>query len=410
MAKKPTYRELQQQLELIEKESACRKQVIQESETRYRTFVENFHGIVYQGQLGARPAFFHGDVETITGYSEQAFLSGQPDWFQVIHADDVAQVQDTMSQLSTCDSGKVELEYRIVRKDSQIRWVHEFVRLICDQAPQPPHLQGVVYDITDQKVLESQYQQSRKMEAIAALAGGIAHEYNNALSGITGNIDLLKLYYADDDRFIKYVEPMHSAARRMERLTHQLLAYALGGKYEPRFMCVNELVKKNLPLSIQAIEPAVRVITSLDDKIPQIKADPTQIQMVLSAIISNAVEAVEGSGLIELSTSMTAVEDKLAQPHRRLTSAVHYVCLSVQDNGKGMDNETKARIFEPFFSTKLMGRGLGMAAAYGIVKNHDGWIEVVSEPDQGTEIKIYLPTCEGGPKAHEIRQLSFPWA
>lgn len=408
MTEKLSYPELEDRVKALENEAVIRQQTIQESETRYRSFVENFHGIAYQGDLGSTPAFFHGDVEAITGYTEQAFLSGRPQWEQIIHKQDALTIREAIVNLPSTSKGKAELEYRIIRKDGQIRWVRELVRLIRNHSPTPIHIQGVLYDITDRKNLEAQYQQAQKMKAIAALAGGIAHEYNNALSGITGNIDLIRLYYAEDKRINRYVEPMCNSARRMERLTHQLLAYALGGKYEASYIALNQLIEKTLPIIINTIDPALRVETDLGRQIPDIKADGTQIQMVLSAVISNAVEAVNGNGLIQLHTRQLTVGEAFVRSHQTLTSG-QYVCFTVEDNGKGMDKDTKARIFEPFFSTKFLGRGLGMAAAYGIVKNHAGWISVKSEMGRGTNIHIYLPAGKVPPKGHKIRQLRFPW-
>jgi signal transduction histidine kinase len=189
---------------------------------------------------------------------------------------------------------------------------------------------------------DSRPQTDRNMEALGTLAGGIAHQFNNALVGILGNIELLKFDFPDDEVLDKYVESMKTSVRRMTHLTGQLLAYARGGKYEPKIFSLHDFTLKALPSLLHDMLPEIRVVTDLQGDCQNLPPGP-------------------------------------------------YICLIIEDDGKGMDKETKERIFEPFFTTKFQGRGLGMAAAYGIIKNHDGWISVNSEPDLGTDVHIYLP-------------------
>ena len=245
----------------------------------------------------------------------------------------------------------------------------------------------------ERQELQAHLLEAQKMDAIATLAGGIAHQFNNALMGITGNIELLKAIDPKTDKINDIFDSMYDSARRMAHLTDQLLAHARGGKYNPRTISLNECVRDTLPLINHAMAPSVQVDTDLADDISFVKADLTQIQMVLSAIIANATEAIEGKGRICITTKNERVEEKSVKEHPGSEKGF-YVCLEVRDNGKGMDGKTKARVFEPFFTTKFQGRGLGMAAVYGIVKNHNGWIELDSELGKGTVVRIYLPSVE----------------
>ena len=256
-----------------------------------------------------------------------------------------------------------------------------------------PELFCLDVDLTEQKRLQDRLQQAQKIEAIATLAGGIAHQFNNALSGITGNIDLFKLDYPDDNNIKRYLAQMSESARRMAGLTDQLLAYAGGGKYQARALDLNDMVKKTLPGISHRIDSAIRVETALAIGISSSKADFTQMQTLLSAIVTNAAEAIEGTGLIRITTRDREIDDRFSKEAFHIKPG-HYVCLTVEDDGRGMDTKTKARIFEPFFTTNFEGRGLGMAAVYGIVKNHDGYIHVDSEPGIGTMVRIYLPALE----------------
>ncbi len=245
-------------------------------------------------------------------------------------------------------------------------------------------------DITKQKQLQAQLQQAKKMDAISTLAGGIAHQFNNILSGITGNTELLQMKYEGDKKIKEFSERLFGLTHRMTRLTSQLLAYARGGKYQERQISVSELVEETFPLIRHSMNRSVKVAMNLEKDIPVIKADATQLQMVFSAVMSNASEAIEESGSIQVALQKKDVDDKYAMQHPGLKVG-QYVLLTVEDDGKGLDSETKERIFEPFYSTKLQGRGLGMAASYGIIINHGGWIEIDSEPGKGAVVSIYLP-------------------
>jgi len=231
------------------------------------------------------------------------------------------------------------------------------------------------------------------MEAVATLAGGVAHEFNNALMGILGNIELLKMGLPEDGATDEYFEAMKGSGHRMSRLTAQLLAYAQGGKYQPKDLKFDHFVTETLRILRHNLNPAIRVETHFPKDVSYIEADYAQMQMVLSAIMGNSNEAIEDHGLIRITTGNKDVDEDFTKQHPGLKPGP-YVCLTIEDDGKGMDEGTKYRIFEPFFTTKFQGRGMGMAAAYGIVMNHDGWISVDSELGKGTAVRIYLPAIE----------------
>lgn len=233
----------------------------------------------------------------------------------------------------------------------------------------------------------------KRTDSISTLAAGIAHQFNNALVGIVGNIELLKMDLPEDENIDKYLETMETSVRRMAHLTDQLLAYARGGKYQPKTISLSDFVEHSLPLIQHGMDPAIHLETDLSGETSLVEADPTQIQMVLSAVVTNASEAIDGPGCIRVTTRNQWIDEELAKPHSNLRPG-YYVCLTIADDGKGMDGETKSRLFEPFFTTKFQGRGLGMAAVYGIVRHHHGWISVDSEVGRGTVISIYLPASE----------------
>jgi signal transduction histidine kinase len=259
-----------------------------------------------------------------------------------------------------------------------------------------------IQDITQRKLVEQEKKelQTQRMKSISTLAGGIAHDFNNALSGITINLDLLKMDLPNMASINQYLESMNNAAQRMVNLTDQLLAYARGGKYYPKTISLSKFVEKTLPMILNKFDSVIHVETNLSGDISNIKADITQMYMVLSAVVTNAAEAIQGRGRIIITTETKEVEEGFAKYRPGLTPG-RYVCLMVQDDGTGMDTETRDKIFEPFFTRKFQGRGLGMAAVYGIVKNHGGWISVDSRLGKGTVVRIYFPVVQTPSKQSE---------
>ena len=232
-----------------------------------------------------------------------------------------------------------------------------------------------------------------KMEAIATLAGGIAHEFNNALSGVILNSDILKLTFPENEQLIKHVDAVKRSAKYMAELTKQLLAYAQGGRYQVKNISFNEFMRGALPAVKHVVSPFVQVDMQIPAKLYAISADLTQLQMVLAAVLANASEAIEDTGRILIYAKNIEINEPCTENECKITPG-RYICLTIEDDGVGMDEITCSHIFDPFFTTRFQGRGLGMAAVYGIIKNHGGWISVDSAPGKGTKVSIFLPETE----------------
>jgi len=245
----------------------------------------------------------------------------------------------------------------------------------------------------ERRQMEARLRQAHKMEAVGTIAGGIAHQFNNALYVITGNVDLLEMHFPDNAQVADYAKEIKASTHRMTLLVEQLLAYAKGGKYQPETISLTDFVRDSLPLVKHTIDHAIYIDTELPPDIHNVEADRTQMQMVLSAVLLNSSEAMDGKGRIRISCGNTMLTDATVEDFPGLKPG-DYVKLTISDDGKGMDEKTGKHLFEPFFTTKFQGRGLGMAAVYGIVKNHNGWIAADSKPDQGTIVKIYLPATQ----------------
>ncbi|MBN2123123.1 MAG: response regulator [Deltaproteobacteria bacterium] len=231
--------------------------------------------------------------------------------------------------------------------------------------------------------------------ALATLAGGIAHQFNNALFGITGNLELLKLEFPD--RILEnHLQGMQESIHRMLKLTNQLMAYARQGKYQPEICRLNDLVRETLSELILDPASSIAIETDLSPDARPVEVDRAQMGMVISALLANSMEALNGRGLIRISVRNLEVPG----PPENGMNAGSCVRLRVEDNGVGMSEEAKKRAFEPFFTTKFYGRGLGLPAASGIVANHGGAIRVESKQGAGTRVDVTLPQWEGRAPGH----------
>ncbi len=254
-----------------------------------------------------------------------------------------------------------------------------------------------VYDITERVAVEEekkrvdrQAHHTRQIQAVASLAGGIAHQFNNALAVICGNLDLLELDPQGPGRDNRYIGSLRTSTERMRSLTEQLLAYAQGGKYQPQDIAINDLIRDLLKTGKLVRKPGIRITTRFEEGVHLTGGDLTQIRGILEAVLANAVEAMPGGGEVIITTHGRTLAAHPDGPEGALPPG-RYTVIEVEDRGVGMDEETRRRVFEPFFSTKFVGRGLGMAAVEGIVRNHDGLIEVQSVLGQGTRVTITLP-------------------
>lgn len=382
------------------------QKALTESEERCRTVIEDLPALVCRFLPDGTLTFVNKDYCTYFNKPIQDLIGN--DFFQFVPEAERQFVRNHFMSLSK-EKPTVTYEHHVITPDGSTRWQQWTDRAIFDEHDHVMEYQSLGRDITnrkkeeeERKQLETHLQEAQRMEAIANLAGGIAHEFNNALAVLYGNIGLLQLNYADHERITKYCGSMQMSAQRMADLTNQLLAYARGGRYQPTDISLNEFVLGTLPLIEYSIDPEITIETDLSKEAFMVNADSTQLQMVLSAVLTNAAEAIDGEGWIWISTRNEEVTDDQAVTFPELTPG-HYVCLTVRDEGKGMDETTRERLFEPFFTTKLRGRGLGMAAVYGIVKNHGGEIFIDSQIDKGTEVRIFLPAVEPERKKEKQR-------
>lgn len=236
--------------------------------------------------------------------------------------------------------------------------------------------------------------QAQKMEAIGLLAAGIAHDFNNLLTGIIGFSELSLLKIADNEtreNLIRIIE----TAERGAALSRQILLIGRKIPPEKRPMDINAFINDSYKMLRTMVEERIELRTILKDDLPHVNADQNQLTPVLMNLVVNARDAIEGCGMITISTDEVVIDESYCKEHQEARPG-HYVVLSVRDTGPGIPDEIKDKIFNPFFTTKEKGKGtgLGLSVTYSIIASHDGWIGLYSEKDKGTEFRVYLPALE----------------
>lgn len=250
----------------------------------------------------------------------------------------------------------------------------------------------ILEDITEYKRLEAQLRHSQKLEAIGTLTGGIAHDFNNILTAIIGYASVLQMKLGEDDPLKVSAERILASADRAARLTQSLLAFSRKQLLNPEVININEVIKRVEKLLSRLISEDIELKTILSDEKLTVFADSAQIEQVLMNLATNARDAMPDGGMLSIETQKIELDAEFVKIHGYGKSGL-YALISVSDTGIGMDEKTREKIFEPFFTTKEVGKGtgLGLSIVYGIVKQHDGYINVYSEINRGATVRIYLP-------------------
>ncbi|MGB5750390.1 MAG: response regulator [Desulfobacterales bacterium] len=368
-----------------------------EEQSRYKELLENVDDAVYildkEGNvLEANEAAYYQ-----LGYKPEQFF--ELNLTDIIPADDAALI---INQLGL----NIELK---IQKKIMVETFH--VRIDGDPIPVEIHSRAISYrgrdvilnvarDITarieaekEKKHLENQLIHSQKMEAVGTLAGGIAHDFNNLLMGIQGYVSLMRLQTNPDDPNDEYIQGIENAVMNAANLTNQLLGFARKGKYTLQQISINTIVENSSKMFTRTRKEIV-THKKLQNDLWSVKVDPGQIEQVLINLYLNAWHSMGDGGDIYIQTENINLSDEYCKPFE--VSQGNYVKVSVTDTGVGIDPDIIERIFEPFFTTKEVGKGtgLGLASAYGIIKNHNGIIRVYSEKNHGTTFNIYLPASD----------------
>ncbi|MHB8091438.1 MAG: PAS domain S-box protein [Syntrophales bacterium] len=282
------------------------------------------------------------------------------------------------------------------RKDGNLYTMEATISPVLDAAGKIVSYVAVNRDVTDEIRVQDQLLQAQKMEAGGRLAGGVAHDFNNMLGVILGHAEMALEKVEPGQPFHADFEAIRKAAERSAALTRQLLAFARKQTVAPRTLDLNKTVEEMLKMLRRLIGEEIDLAWLPGRGLPPVKMDPVQVDQLLANLCVNARDAITGVGKVTIETGKAAFDEEYCADHAGFIPG-EYALLAVSDDGCGMDRETLETIFEPFFTTKEAGRGtgLGLATVYGIVKQNNGFINVYSEPGQGTTFKIYLPRSVG---------------
>ena len=381
-----------------------------ESEARYRVVSRMSCDLIVETDRTGRPTYVGPGVEETLGYSREEVLAFAP--FSVIHPDDRERIRGQLArefreeggagrETGTESHGMRLMEYRIRHKDGHWRWFETLGRTY-QLADGKVRFLAVSRDVTERELaevarrdLEESMRRAQKLESLGVLAGGIAHDFNNLLTPILGAAGLGLDDLPEDSPVREHFEKIQQVARRAATLTNQMLAYA--GQRPPRVEKVDlsKLVGEMRQLLMSSISGKATLDLELEPGLPAVEVEGAQLTQVVMNLITNAVESLgDGKGRIALRTGVVNVD---APPPGTLfsdsMSTGPHVYFEIVDTGCGMDTETRVRIFDPFYTTKFTGRGLGLAAVAGIVRGHRGAIEVESEPGRGARFRILLPAA-----------------
>jgi PAS domain S-box-containing protein len=267
----------------------------------------------------------------------------------------------------------------------------------------------IMRDITTHRNLEAQLRQSQKIEAVGTLAGGVAHDFNNILTAILGHAQIALMRTGAESPQRLNLEQIFAAATRAAALTRSLLAFSRKQVVNLTSVEVNDLLRRFDAFARRLIREDIALTTVCADEVLTVKADTSQLEQVMMNLVTNARDAMPQGGALTIAARRVELDETYITAHG-YGKIGSYACISVSDTGAGMDEMTRQKIFEPFFTTKEVGKGtgLGLAMVYGIVKKHDGFINVDSEPAQGTTFTIYLPLYQGPALVTEVLQLESP--
>jgi two-component system cell cycle sensor histidine kinase/response regulator CckA len=366
------------------------------AESRYRTLVERLPAVTYVAELGASGPWHYvsPQIESMLGFSPAEWLADSSNWINRIHPEDrgnVLAVEEHFQKHRDLFQG----EYRMFARDGRVLWFRDEAVMLPTAEGQPHVMQGVMYDITERKRLEDQLRHSQKMEAVGLLAGGVAHDFNNLLMLIQAHNERLRAGLAQGAPAQKESLGIEHAVSRAASLTARLLAFSRKQVLQPRVMDLNEVLTGVARMLERLIEKNIVLRVTPAPQLWPVKADPGQVEQLIMNLAVNARDAMPQGGQLLIETRNA----EIGGTHPRLRDGVRpgrYVILVVSDNGLGMDSETQAHMFEPFYTTKEPGKGtgLGLAIVYGVVKQMGGWTHVDSKPGQGTRFEIYLPRAE----------------
>ncbi|MFZ0614731.1 MAG: PAS domain S-box protein [Desulfobacterales bacterium] len=385
------------------------EEALRASEERYRQLIDCAPAGICEIDLGTYRFLRVNDLMSkLTGYSRAELLAGKID--AILTDDSKGVFHERLADLSNGKSGSDAAELKIRDKQGQESWVvvNDGIRSEPGRAETAT---VVMHDVSERKrtehekqLLEYQLFRAQKMEAVGTLAGGIAHDFNNLLMGIQGHISIMLSMTEYVHPYFNHFISIETYINNATDLTGKLLGFAKGGKYGREKVALNELVGDQIRVFEKTRKDDIRIKEKYEKALWVVEAEPLQIKQVIMNLVVNAFQAMPGGGDLSIVTQNVVLDENSYRHHDAKPGP--YVKLTIGDTGIGMDEATMQRVFEPFFTTKKLGpqkgTGLGLASAYGIIKNHDGFITVHSKVGKGSSFSMFLPRSAENASAEKI--------
>ena len=361
----------------------------EESEIRYQSLVEQLPAVTYAASLDpdAPTLYVSPQIETVLGFTADEFYVSPSRWRRQLHPDDRDAVLEKLAQALEYDT-PFRTEYRIYRKDGSLAWARDEAVVVRRSDGTRLFLQGIMLDVTVEKRLTEELLNARKLESVGMLAGGIAHDFNNSLMGILGNISIAKSRIGDKHGAFGRLGEAEKAALRAKGLTQQLLTFSKGGAPVRRTTSIEGVIRDTVQFVLSGSNVRGQVV--VEPALWPAEVDAGQISQVIENLVLNAVQAMPDGGLVQVEADNVDMPANSGLPVRQGC----FVVVRVSDEGIGIRPEAVDRIFDPYFTTKEGGSGLGLATSYAIVQKHEGHLTVRPRRGGGTEFTLYLPAGE----------------
>ncbi len=363
------------------------------AEAKYRSIFENSVEGIYQSTPDGRYVTANPALARMFGYDSPGELIADVTHIgRQLYVD--PEERATFRGLLEQNNVVMNFEAKVRRRDGQVIWVSEQARTVRDEHGTILFFEGFVQNITDRQEAEEKLMRAQKMEAIGHFAGGVAHDFNNIITVISGVSELIRDELPDHSAVRDYIQEIQRATQQAALLTRQLLALGRKQIMENKVFDLNELIANIEKMLVRVIGEDVELKTHTFGKQNLVKADPGQIEQVILNLVVNARDAMPGGGKLTIETSTVTVDQSCADAHSHAQAGL-YERISVSDTGSGMTREVLAHIFEPFFTTKEVGKGtgLGLATSFGIIKQSNGFISVQSDRGVGSTFLVHLPSA-----------------
>jgi two-component system, cell cycle sensor histidine kinase and response regulator CckA len=376
------------------------EEALRENQARLDLALQSAHMGVWRWEIRENRRYIDDLACQLLGIETTTFTGTAEEFFRVVHPEDRERVRAALARTLEHDV-PYEPEYRVVWPEGSIRHVTARGRLVRDDTGQPLRINGILWDITEQRSLEEERLKAQKLESIGTLAGGIAHDFNNLLQGVFGYISMAKLTHDQKEKSLAMLEQAEKALHQSVSLTSQLLTFSKGGRPMKKVIDVRPVIENAVKFALSGSR--AEYLLSFDDSLRPVEADEGQLGQVIQNIALNAEQAMPLGGRIEIAARNVPAESRAGVPAALRGDLVE---ITVRDRGMGIPPEHLPKIFDPYFTTKEKGSGLGLATSYSIIKNHDGAINVTSELGKGSMFAIHLPAA--GREAEESRGPAAP--